>query len=156
MKELLAIHYAVTYLRPYLYGRKFRVRSDHKPLVFLYNLKNPASKLTQIRLDLDEYDFDVEHIPGKSNVVADALSRISIDEIKNMEMELCDANINAITRSKTRKDQNYDIIDETLTKTNERVNIYVENNRKILKNKPEILINFMDNIRVESKVILKK
>lgn len=156
MKELLAIHYAVTYLRPYLYGRKFRVRSDHKPLVFLYNLKNPASKLTQIRLDLDEYDFDVEHIPGKSNVVADALSRISIDEIKNMEMELCDANINAITRSKTRKDQNYDIIDETLTKTNERVNIYVENNRKILKNKPEILINFMYNIRVESKVILKK
>ena len=32
-KELLAIHFAVTNLRPYLYGTQFLVESDHKPLV---------------------------------------------------------------------------------------------------------------------------
>lgn len=58
-KELLAIHFAITYFRPYLYGRHFTVQSDHRPLIFLFNMKNPASKLTRIRLDLEEYSFDV-------------------------------------------------------------------------------------------------
>lgn len=83
-KELLAIHFAITTLRPYLYGTKFLVKSDHRPLVYLYGMKDPASKLTRIRLELEEYDFEVIHIPGKSNVVADALSRISINELKIM------------------------------------------------------------------------
>lgn len=94
-KELLAIHYAITTLRPYLYGKTFTVRSDHKPLIFLYNLKNPASKLTRVRLDLEEYDFEVEYIKGSNNVAADALSRISINDLKEMY-------IFAITRSMTR------------------------------------------------------
>lgn len=75
-KELIAIHFAVTTLRPYLYGRKFIVKSDHKPLIYLYNLKNPASKLTRIRLEIEEFNFDVEYIKGSDNVIADALSRI--------------------------------------------------------------------------------
>lgn len=83
-KELLAVHFAITQLRPYLYGRKFTVRSDHKPLIYLYSLKNPSSKLTRIRLDLEEYNFVIEHIAGKNNVVADALSRVSIDDIKQV------------------------------------------------------------------------
>lgn len=83
-KELLAIHFAITTLSPYLYGTKFLVKSDHRPLVYLYGMKDPASKLTRIRLELEEYDFEVIHIPGKSNVVADALSRISINELKIM------------------------------------------------------------------------
>lgn len=87
-KELLAIHFAITTFRPYLYGQQFTVLSDHKPLIYLYSLKNPASKLTRIRLDLEEYNFIVEYIKGKDNVVADALSRISIDDLKNINSEL--------------------------------------------------------------------
>lgn len=83
-KELMAIHFAVTVLRPYLYGRPFTVYSDHKPLIYLYKLNNPSSKLTRIRLDIEEYNFDVVHIKGTDNVVADALSRISLDDIKYM------------------------------------------------------------------------
>ncbi|RYE21296.1 MAG: hypothetical protein EOP45_09775 [Sphingobacteriaceae bacterium] len=97
-KELLAIHFALHVLRPYIYGRKVLVFSDHKPLIFLYSLKNPSSRLTRIRLDLEEYQFDVIHISGKSNVVADALSRISVDDLKS----LYDHEILAITRSMTK------------------------------------------------------
>lgn len=104
-KELLAIHFAITQLRPYIYGRKFTVRSDHKPLIYLYSLKNPSSKLTRIRLDLEEYKFDIQHIPGKNNVVADALSRISIDDIKEVT-EYQNKNIFATTRSMSRKQNN--------------------------------------------------
>lgn len=96
-KELLAVHFAVTQLRPYIYGRHFTVKSDHKPLQYLYNLKNPSSRLSRLRLDLEEYHFDIEYIKGKDNVMADALSRISIDELKNQYP------IYAVTRSMTEK-----------------------------------------------------
>lgn len=101
-KELLAVHFAITSLRPYIYGRKFTVRTDHKPLIYLYSLKNPSSKLTRIRLDLEEYDFSIEHIPGKTNVVADALSRISLEDIKEVT-EYEKSNIFVTTRSMTKK-----------------------------------------------------
>lgn len=65
----------IRHLRPYLYGKRFVVKTDHRPLAFLYNLKDPTSRLARIRLDLAEYDFDILYIKGVTNVVADALSR---------------------------------------------------------------------------------
>lgn len=99
-KELLAVHFAITQLRPYIYGRHFTVKSDHKPLQYLYNLKNPSSKLSRLRLNLDEYHFDIEYIKGKDNVMADALSRISVEELKGLYNDIP---IYAITRSMTNK-----------------------------------------------------
>lgn len=78
-KELTAIHWAVIYFRPYIYGRRFRVKSDHRPLAYLFGTKNPSSKLTRMRLDLEEFDFEIEYIKGKENTGPDALSRIKID-----------------------------------------------------------------------------
>lgn len=83
-KELLAIHFAIKHFKPYVYGVHFTVKSDHKPLSYLFALKDPSSRLTRIRLDLEEFDFTVEYIKGKDNVLADALSRITIQELKNM------------------------------------------------------------------------
>lgn len=51
-------------------------------------MKDPTSKLTQMRLDLGEFNFDVIYIAGKENVGADALSRIVItsEQLQNMQM----------------------------------------------------------------------
>lgn len=35
-KELLAIVWPETHFRPYLYGRKFQIIRDHRPLVYLF------------------------------------------------------------------------------------------------------------------------
>lgn len=84
-QELAAIHWAIQYFRPYIYGKKFLIKSDHRPLTYLFSMKNPSSKLTRMRLDLEEYDFTVEYIRGKENYTADALSRIEFSDITNTE-----------------------------------------------------------------------
>ena len=53
-KELLAIVWACKYFRPYLYGRKFTLYTDHKPLTYGLNLKDTNSRLTHWRLYLEE------------------------------------------------------------------------------------------------------
>lgn len=40
-KELLGIHWGINYFRPYLYGKKFTVVTDHRPLVSLFNSQKP-------------------------------------------------------------------------------------------------------------------
>ena len=81
-RELLGILWAVKHFRPYLYGRKFIIYTDHRPLAWLYSLKEPNSKLTRWRLRLQEYDFEVIYKKGKQNTNADALSRIKINAIE--------------------------------------------------------------------------
>uniref|UniRef100_A0A1B6CD86 RNA-directed DNA polymerase n=2 Tax=Clastoptera arizonana TaxID=38151 RepID=A0A1B6CD86_9HEMI len=93
-KELLSIVWACKHFRPYLYGKKFIIYTDHKPLLWLHNLKEPNSKLIRWKLLLEEFSFDIKHITGKSNVVADALSRVKIHEsnVLTNNTELIDPN----------------------------------------------------------------
>ena len=44
-EELLAMVWSTKYFRPYLYGRKLKIVSDHKPLVWIMNVKVPGSRL---------------------------------------------------------------------------------------------------------------
>lgn len=82
-KELLAIVWACKYFRPYLFGRKFTIYTDHRPLVWLFKLREPNSKLVRWRLKLEEFDYDIVYKKGKLNLNADALSRIQINAIEN-------------------------------------------------------------------------
>lgn len=80
-RELLAIIYAVKHFRPYLYGVKFNIITDHRPLVWLFNTKDPGSRLLRWRLKLEEYQYNIIYKPGKLNSNADALSRIDHSQI---------------------------------------------------------------------------
>lgn len=86
-KELLAIVWATKYFRPYLFGHKFKIITDHKPLTWLMNLKDPNTKLVRWRLKLEEYDYEITYKKGKSNTNADALSRIRPQEINLNEVD---------------------------------------------------------------------
>lgn len=103
-KELLAIVWATKYFRPYLFGRKFKIVTDHKPLQWVMSLKEPNSRLTRWRLKLSEYDFTVIYKKGKHNTNADALSRVEIhnEEVSSMIANATDrppsvANSNTLT-----------------------------------------------------------
>ena len=75
-KEAYAIVYALTKLRPYLFGAKFVIYTDHKPLkaLFLSEVKN--TKVQRWSSLIAEYAAPIEHYRGKLNVRADMLSRI--------------------------------------------------------------------------------
>ena len=87
-KEALAIIFCVTHFRPYLYKRKFTLVTDHKPLVWSKNSKDPCLRVSRWRLKLAEYDFDVIYKAGKMNVNADAISRNVIDDYKEESKHL--------------------------------------------------------------------
>ena len=75
-KELCAIVWGVKQFRPYLLGQKFTIITDHRALTWLFNIKDPGSRLTRWRLKLEEYEYEIQYKQGTSNTNADALSRI--------------------------------------------------------------------------------
>ena len=76
-RELLAAVSTITHFRFYLEGRQFTLYTDHRPLVSaLFKATPPVSARQQRHLSfLSEYTSDIQHLPGKANVVADMLSR---------------------------------------------------------------------------------
>lgn len=92
-RELLAIVWACKHFRPYLYGRKFTLYSDHKPLEWLFNIRDPGSRLVRWRLKLAEYDYEIKYKAGKNNTNADALSRAPINIITPCTRRIIDTPI---------------------------------------------------------------
>lgn len=75
-KEMLAIIWALKTFRNYLYGAKFKILTDHQPLTFTLSQRNTNAKLKRWKAYLEEHDYEIIYKPGKTNVVADALSRM--------------------------------------------------------------------------------
>lgn len=86
-KELLGIYFAAKTFRPYLYGKKFTIYTDHEPLTKELKLTDATGRVTRQRLYLEQFDFTIIYKKGKQNVVADGLSRIPRTEVNNQELE---------------------------------------------------------------------
>jgi cleavage and polyadenylation specificity factor subunit 1 len=77
-RELLAIFLAIKHFRHHVEGRKFTIFTDHKPLCTALASSNEHSPRQTRHLSfIAEFSTDIQHITGKDNVVADALSRPS-------------------------------------------------------------------------------
>ena len=80
--ECLGIQWAVEKSRLYLLSAQFLVLTDHKPLIGILNGRDLDSiqntRLQRITTKLLGYHFKVQWIPGKKQVIADALSRYPV------------------------------------------------------------------------------
>ena len=90
-RELLAVIKALTHWRPYLGWTKepFTIMTDHANLQYWKSPKNLNCHTACWHADLQEYDFDILYIPGKTNIPLDALSRLpGMDKGENDNKEV--------------------------------------------------------------------
>ena len=84
-KELLAVVYAFDKFRSYLVGQKAIVYSDHAALRYLFSKKEAKPRLLRWMLILQEFDWEIRDKKGSENLVADHLSRLDEQMLKEMD-----------------------------------------------------------------------
>ena len=84
-KEALALMFGISKFHQYLYGRKFTLYTDHRPLSHLFHPcrsvpQMASSRLQRWALVLSSYQYDIRYKTGKDHGNADAFSRLPLNE----------------------------------------------------------------------------
>ena len=81
-KEMQANVFSTQKFREYIMGKTTMVQTDHKPLETILRKPMTAAplRLQAMILKVSGYDFKVEYLPGKKQILADTLSRTSLNE----------------------------------------------------------------------------
>lgn len=85
--ECLAALKSIEKFREYVEGHTFKVITDHASLQWLMRQGDLNGRLARWSLKLQGFDFSIEHRKGSLQTVPDALSRISLDSISEIEIE---------------------------------------------------------------------
>jgi len=74
-KEMLAMVYVIKHFHHCLCGRPFTVRTEHNAMKWLQSFKEPEGQVARWLEMLSQYNYRIEHSPGKKHQKTDALSR---------------------------------------------------------------------------------
>uniref|UniRef100_A0A0G4HP31 Chromo domain-containing protein n=1 Tax=Chromera velia CCMP2878 TaxID=1169474 RepID=A0A0G4HP31_9ALVE len=74
-REALSLVYAVNTFKPYLYGKKFTVITNHKALQHIHDQKDSQPRVMRWALKLAIYEFDVQHRSGAKHTDAGSMTR---------------------------------------------------------------------------------
>ena len=80
-REALALICGVKHIYQYIFGRKFTLVTDHKPLTIMLGPQTAVSPMAAARLwrwaiALSAYSYDIEYLKGSEHGNADCLSRL--------------------------------------------------------------------------------
>ena len=81
-REAYGILYAIKDCEYYLKGRKFILKTDHKPLIFMDMKVSKNAKVARWTDYLSGFQFLVQYLPGKDNQLADFFSRQPHDKME--------------------------------------------------------------------------
>ena len=82
--ELAAVVFALKIWRHHLYGEPCMIYTNHKSLKYLFTQKELNLRQKRWLELISDYDCSIEYHPSKANVVVDALSRKSLEQLACM------------------------------------------------------------------------
>ena len=99
----------------FLYGKKFILRSDQKPLlsIFRKHMIDVSPRIQRITIRAWQYEFDIQHIPGRNNVISDALSRVTPLELQDSSTEREILAVNFLHYSSIEEKERDEVLQET-------------------------------------------
>lgn len=98
-KEALAVVWALNKFRGYIEGQTITLTSDHQPLKWLMSLKSPTGRLARWALQIQSYNLTISYIPGRSNFIADLLSRPVCEHSSTDSCQICAVSVEIPTTS---------------------------------------------------------
>jgi hypothetical protein len=121
--------YGVTKFRQYLYGRRFTLVTDHKPLVSIFSPEKKIPVLTAQRLQrwaltLMGYQYDIRFKPTKEHGNADGLSRLPTGPDKTFDEQ--EANDNTEISHAVQEDINSSMMNATLIRKETQEDIFLQ------------------------------
>jgi hypothetical protein len=137
--ELAAVIHALKMWRHYIMGRKFLLLKDNSGVKYMFNQRDLNMRQARWISFLSKFDFEVRHIKGKENNVADALSCIIYG--------LFEINISRDENDLEQRIRTTSVNDENYTKMMEELENNVTNS-----NKPDISINKEGLLRFKNRL----
>ena len=99
----------------FLYGRKFILQTDQKPLVSIFrkHMIDVSPRIQRITIRAWQYEFEPQHIPGTNNVISDALSRVTPLEFQDSNAEKYILAMNFLQYSSIKEMERDEVLQET-------------------------------------------
>ena len=99
----------------FLYGRKFILQTDQKPLVSIFrkHMIDVSPRIQRITICAWQYEFEPQHIPGRNNVISDALSRVTPLEFQDSNAEKDILAVNFLQYSSIKERERDEVLQET-------------------------------------------
>ena len=166
---MLAVVFGISRFHTYLYGRPFRVITDHKPLEMIAKtpLLRAPPRLQRMLQNIQGYDFTIEYRQGKTMTLADTLSRLpnpkdkgaaELDlrfdgtEMTTAEVHRCDIDLVNFSQGKQHQLRDQTARDIALMKT------IIQGWLDSIKDLPtdlRVFWSFRDELAVEDGIIFK-
>ena len=146
----------------FLYGRKFILQTDQKPLVSIFrkHMIDVSPRIQRITIRAWQYDFVPQHIPGRINVIADSLSRVTPLEFQDFNAEKDILAVNFLQYSSIKERERDEMLQETnKDKELQSLKHYISTGWPAKRSQIPVFLhpywNFRDELTVESGILMK-
>ena len=146
----------------FLYGRKFILQTDQKPLVSIFrkHMIDVSPRIQRITIRAWQYDFVPQHIPGRINVIADSLSRVTPLEFQDSNAEKDILAVNFLQYSSVEERERDEVLRETSKdKELQSLKHYISTGWPAKRSQIPVFLhpywNYRDELTVESGILMK-
>ena len=146
----------------FLYGRKFILQTDQKPLVSIFrkHMIDVSPRIQRITIQAWQYEFEPQHIAGKNNVISDALSRVTPLEFQDSNADKDILAVNFLHYSSIEEREKDEVLQETLKdKELQSLKHYISTGWPSKRSQIPMFLhpywNFRDELTIESGILMK-